>query len=73
MPLFTDLSFPDQSDSDSDSDNPSAQVTMETQETFHSMAEIASCSYEARKVGICNKFTRMKVLEKLLHYHHHNA
>ena len=50
--LLTELSFPDQSDSDSEDDIAGSLVTKETTEMFHSMAEIASCSYEARKVGL---------------------
>ena len=43
------FSFPDKSDSESDEDD-TTNVTMATSDTFHSMAEIASCSYEARQV-----------------------
>ena len=54
--MFVDIDesdFPDLSDSDSEEDIPCGQPqhSNKTQETFHSMAEIASCSYEARQVG----------------------
>ncbi|XP_052212164.1 DNA repair protein REV1-like [Dreissena polymorpha] len=49
------MSFPDQSESDTD-DDVTDDVTdvsnfSRTSESFHSMAELASCSYEARKAG----------------------
>lgn len=46
-----DMSFPDKSDSDSDDVSDDViSVTRTTTESFHSMADIASCSYEARQV-----------------------
>lgn len=51
--FFVDLSFPDESDSESEDEvEDITGVSMATTESFHSMAEIASCSYEARKVNI---------------------
>ncbi|KAH3821346.1 hypothetical protein DPMN_123109 [Dreissena polymorpha] len=52
------MSFPDQSESDTD-DDVTDDVTdvsnfSRTSESFHSMAELASCSYEARKAGVKN-------------------
>ncbi|XP_053379296.1 DNA repair protein REV1-like [Mercenaria mercenaria] len=52
--IDADLSFPDQSDSDDDVTDDVSVVTMATTESFHSMAEIASCSYEARQAGVRN-------------------
>lgn len=50
-----ETNFPDLSDSDIEEEEISpAQHSVKTQETFHSMAEIASCSYEARKAGVKN-------------------
>ncbi|KAL4221825.1 deoxycytidyl transferase [Mactra antiquata] len=52
--------FPDFSDSDDDNggnngdDNNDDTTSKTTTESFHSMAEIASCSYEARKAGVKN-------------------
>ncbi|KAL3841317.1 hypothetical protein ACJMK2_019479 [Sinanodonta woodiana] len=47
--------FPDVSESESEEEEPPTKiVVLDTHETFHSMAEIASCSYEARQAGVKN-------------------
>ncbi|KAK3580894.1 hypothetical protein CHS0354_008176 [Potamilus streckersoni] len=47
--------FPDLSESESEEEEPPSKiVVLDTQEKFHSMAEIASCSYEARQAGVRN-------------------
>ncbi|XP_052820152.1 DNA repair protein REV1-like [Mya arenaria] len=48
-----ELGFPDLSDSDSNEEEVEPDFAMAT-DTFHSMAEIASCSYEARQAGVKN-------------------
>lgn len=54
--VSADFSFPDQSDSSSEDDvtDDIISVPKTTTEPFHSMAEIASCSYEARQAGVRN-------------------
>ena len=65
--FHVDLSFPDESESENDDDITNVSTT--TTQSFHSMAEIASCSYEARKVGICTNETMNEFLKNTAKLH----